>query len=210
MKRILSYILFLALFNNIYAQKLDKKMVSEAKQWFKSKVWVSEGLQLEVHPSVDYVTFQKQYEANKDLWELAFGAIAGADKKLSGFAENGKFEIVKDRCYITISYYIPKDVTKTRLEGHQNYIDIQISTGTVLWGISTVDQSEVIVPYNSATDNTFYKSNNIKVIKQKASKPYIFIFFPDDLHVPSYADERVLYTEMLKKVVVKIEYVPMP
>jgi len=63
------------------------------------------------------------------------------------------------------------------------------------------------VPYDPATDNAFFRSSKVKVIKQKASKPYIFIFFPKNLHIPAYAKSHMLYEKPLKKVVVKIENV---
>ena len=111
---------------------------------------------------------------------------------------------------MTVSEYTPKSADNVRLEGHHNFIDIQISTGTVLWGTSTVEDSKVVVPYNPQTDNAFYRSEKVKIVKQKASKPYIFIFFPKYLHIPAYAKTGVDYDTQLKKVVVKIENVMHP
>ncbi|HBG54273.1 MAG TPA: hypothetical protein DDW70_08715 [Rikenellaceae bacterium] len=210
MKRILFFALLLGSFNDLFAQKADRILVREARQWFRSGVWVPRGLKMDIHPSVDLVEFKKQYQANKDLWDAAFRAIAEADKNLSAFTESGKKEIVKDKCHMTVSEYTPKSADKIRLEGHHNYIDIQISTGTVLWGTSSVEDSKVIVPYDPATDNAFYRSEKVKVIMQKASKPYIFIFFPKNLHIPAYAKSSVFYDKPLKKVVVKIENVLNP
>ncbi len=210
MKRILFIALLLGSFNDLFAQKADRIRSREARQWFRSGVWAPQGLGMDIHPSVDFVEFKKQYQANKDVWDAALRAMAGADKNLSSFTESGKREIVKGRCHMIVSEYTPKNAENIRLEGHQNFIDIQISTGTVLWGTSTVEDSKVIVPYDPATDNAFFRSSKVKVIKQKASKPYIFIFFPKNLHIPAYAKSRVLYEKPLKKVVVKIENVMHP
>ena len=210
MKRILFFALLLGSFNDLFAQKADRILLREARQWFRSGAWAPQGLEMDIHPSVDFVEFKKQYQANKDLWDAAFRAIAGADKDLSTFTESGKKEIVKGRCHMIVSEYTPKSADNIRLEGHQNFIDIQISTGTVLWGTSTVEDSKVIVPYDPATDNAFFRSSKVKVIRQKASKPYIFIFFPKNLHIPAYAKSRLLYKKPLKKVVVKNENVMNP
>ncbi|MDD4032642.1 MAG: YhcH/YjgK/YiaL family protein [Bacteroidales bacterium] len=205
MKRILFVALLLGSFNDLFAQKTDKVQTREARQWVRSRVWAPDGLEMDIHPSVDFVEFKKQYLANKDLWDKAFMAIHRADKDLSVFTEYGKKEIVEGRCYITVSDYTPKSADNIRLEGHKNFIDIQISTGTVLWGTSTTENSKIIVPYNPETDNAFYRSEKVNVVKQNASKPYIFIFFPKDLHIPAYAKSGVLYEKPLKKIVVKIE-----
>ena len=210
MKRVLFFAILLGFFNDLFAQKTDRIQAREARQWIRSGIWAPEGLEMDIDPSVDFVEFKKQYLANKDLWDQAFKAILKANKDLSSFTEYGKKEIVKDRCNMTVSEYIPKSADNVRLEGHQNFIDIQISTGTVLWGTSTVEDSKVVVPYNFETDNAFYRSEKVKVVKQKASKPYIFIFFPKDLHIPAYAKRGIVYEKPLKKVVIKIENVHLP
>ncbi|MDD3944442.1 MAG: YhcH/YjgK/YiaL family protein [Bacteroidales bacterium] len=210
MKRVLFFALLLGSFNDIFAQKTDRIQAREARRWVRSGIWAPEGLEMELHPTVDFVEFKKQYLANRNLWDQAFKAILKADKNLSSFTEYGKKEIVKERCHMTVSEYTPKSADNVRLEGHQNFIDIQISTGTVLWGTSTVEDSKVVVPYNRQTDNAFYRSEKVKIVKQKASKPYIFIFFPKDLHIPAYAKTGVDYDTQLKKVVVKIENVMHP
>lgn len=187
--------------------KTLQKEYKQAKRWAKAGSWAPEGLKMKLHPSTDYLEFQRQYQANREIWDKAFEAIAKADKDLSAFTSGPKQEIIEGRCNITVSDYTPKPADQIRLEGHLNFTDIQISTGTVLWGVSTVEDSQNTVPYNPAKDIAFYTSDKATVIKQKSSKPYIFLFFPKNLHIPAYQAPDTDYSTPLKKLVVKVEYV---
>ncbi len=190
------------------AQPADRAAFLKAKRWVASRVWAPNSLKLDIHPSVDYVEFQKQYLANKAVWDRAFLAVSKADKDLKAFTENGKQDLIADQCTITVSEYTPKDPATVRLEGHQDYIDLQISAGTVIWGVCKKDNATEAIAYNPEKDVAFYTSEKTRTFKQNASKPYIFLFFPNDLHIPSYAADRVTYEQPLKKVVVKIRVAP--
>jgi uncharacterized protein, YhcH/YjgK/YiaL family len=193
-------VLFLNITNNSFAN--NRKEMRLAKKWA-MEICKTKNFQLKFWKKTNFIELKKQYESNPQMWEIALNTIAKADKNLSAFKPIAKRELYGEKCYLTISEYIPKHQDKIRSEKHDKFIDIQISTGNVLWGIDTKENAEETIPYNSKKDVAFYKANTSKIIKQNEHKPYIFVFFPEDLHVPSFSKTKL--TKKLVKLVIKVE-----
>lgn len=196
-KKILLLILLIAVTISAFSKSKEKK---EAIKWVKSRVWAPKELKMELSPLTNYIEFKKQYLANKEIWDKAFEALVNYERQ-----PLGKREIVKEKCSINITEYTPKEQSETRLEGHKKFIDIQISTGDIMWGIYNGTCVDTLAKYKPETDNGFYKSAKTTIYEQKAKKQYMYIFFPSDLHIPSFAKENVKYKTPLKKAVIKIE-----
>lgn len=168
----------------------DKKEIKAAAKWA-DDIIKAKGFKLAFWPGTDFIELKRAYELNPAMWDVVFNTIAKAGKDLVGFEPTNKERLYGDGddCYMIFQEYTPKTADKIRSEKHEKYIDVQISTGNVVWGIDNEEGAELTVPFNSARDIAFYSAKTAKMIKQKASKPYIFIFFPKDLHIPSYSRE---------------------
>lgn len=173
------------------------------QEWADSRVWAPEGFTAKLHPSVNVTEFQKQYNLNKEVWDASFREIIKTQDSLEKYLDKGRVQIIEGRCNITVSTYTPREMG--RIEGHRKFTDIQISSGNVLWGVTSPDKAEVSVPYKE--DNEFFTSDSVQIYEQQASDDYVFIFFPEDLHIPSFAKEGLEYTEPLVKRVVKVEHI---
>ena len=161
------------------------------------------GIDLKFHPSTDFVQLKSEYTANPEVWKASLEYLAGQCKDLDAI-ELGTFPIMEKRCYASQTEYIPKAGTK--FEGHRKYIDIQVTQGPVMWGIVNVDNPklELLDEYKPEKDNIFYTCPEPTVYEQGAD-PCVFVFFPSDLHNPSYAVEGATYDTPLKKIVIKVE-----
>lgn len=185
-------------------KKEGKTDMRFAERWAKN-ICKSKGFKLSFWPGTDFVELKNAYDSNPAMWDAVFNTIAKAGKDLVGFEPTNKERLYGDGddCYIIFQEYTPKTADKIRSEKHEKYIDVQISTGDVLWGIDKEEGAELTVPFNSARDIAFYSAKTAKMIKQKASKPYIFIFFPKDLHIPSYSREAKPTKEW--KLIIKVK-----
>lgn len=181
------------------------KEYKAARKWAE-RLFKRNGIGLPLHPSTDFVQLRRQAEADPELWKLVLNELRAVDPTLGGYAL-GKRELAGERCNINITEYQPKASDAVRLEGHERFLDIQISTGDVMWGVYPAGGPDLVTlaQYNPKSDNGFYKSDRTVYFRQQASRPCIFIFFPDDLHIPSFAPAGKTYPEKLKKLVVKVE-----
>lgn len=174
----------------------------QAREWA-GNLLKEKNIELEFHPLTNLVELRRQFEAEPEIWNASFDYLAAKCADLASLEEFGKFPIIGEDCYANLSEYVPKEGTK--LEGHRQYVDIQVSEGTVNWGICPVDDKdlEILSEFNPDKDCLFAKSPNMAVVKQ--TEPYIFVFFPEDLHMPSYAAEGEEYPDPLKKIVIKVK-----
>lgn len=162
-----------------------KEAVAAAK--WAAGICKSKGFKLAFWPGTDFTQLKKEYDSNPEMWDVVFNTIAKAGKDLVGFEPTNREELYGEECYMIFQEYTPKTSDGIRSEKHEKYIDVQISTGDVVWGIDKEEGAELTVPFSEARDIAFYSAKTAKMIKQKASKPYIFIFFPKNLHIPSYS-----------------------
>lgn len=116
--------------------------------------------------------------------------------------KEGKIIVDGDNVYINRSSYIAKNIEDCKIEGHENYLDIQL----VLQGeeaIGYVDKRksglEITSPYNPIKDKANYKGLVDGIINLRGG--FFAIVFPNDLHQPCIKvnDEKV------EKAVVKVK-----
>ena len=173
---------------------------------FAAKLLKEKGIEVPFHPSVDFPELMRQYKINPELWDAALECLAKNAPIIHDLKEYGRTELVGEKCFVMIDELNPKPFEDTKLEGHRKYIDIQLTEGPVRWGVCKADGSglDVLEEYNPVQDIGFYLSDSTVYYNQSADKPYIFIFFPNDLHNPSFAAEGVYYEGPLKKIVIKV------
>jgi len=177
-----------------------------------SEKWAEEmikgkNITLEFHPSTDFVELQRQFEAAPELWNAAFDYLATKCEDLDSINEFGNFPIVGEDCYVALSQFTPAPNETIRLEGHKKYVDIQVCQGPVNWGVCNTEATDLVsqMEYNPDRDCLFATSPSTTVYCQPAGKPYVFVFFPDDLHAPSYAVEGAEYPVPVKKICIKVK-----
>lgn len=178
----------------------EKKKFSpeEAKAWVESREWAN-GLELKADESINAVEFAEQYAANKELWDKLFAWLKETD--LSKI-EAGKYVIVPERLWINLLEYTPKDAANTKIESHENFIDLQYTfVGDELMGLA--GKVTPTGPYDPVKDKTNYTTEE-EIVYSPADAGRFFLYFPCDMHQPSVrANENAGQS---RKVVGKIEY----
>ena len=116
--------------------------------------------------------------------------------------EAGKIVLVPDRLWINVLEYTPKSAEDTKVESHQNMIDLQYTfEGNELMGLA--DKVVVTEEYNPVKDVTKYRADG-EVSYVPAGPDRFFLYFPSDMHQPSVqAPGEVIPS---RKIVGKIEY----
>ncbi len=170
----------------------------EAKAWVDSRVW-AKGLELKADNTIDAVEFAGQYAANPDLWDALFAWLKDTDLNA---IEAGKHVIVPNRLWVNILEYTPKSAEDTKIESHENFIDLQYTfVGNELMGLAGH-----VIPtgaYDPVKDKTNYTTDE-EISYVPARNDTFFLYFPKDMHQPSVrACENAGPS---RKVVGKIEY----
>lgn len=177
---------------------MKKYTKEEAKAWMDSRVWAN-GLELKADETIDAVEFAEQYAANRELWDALFSWIKNTDLTK---VEAGKHEIIPGRVWVNILEYTPKSAADTKIESHQNFIDLQYTfVGDELMGLA----SHVVPtgPYDPVKDKTNYTTDE-EISYVPAPNDTFFLYFPKDMHQPSVRAHA--NAGMSRKVVGKIEY----
>lgn len=170
----------------------------EAQAWVDSRTW-AKGLDLKADATIDAVEFAEQYAANSELWDALFEWIK--ETNLNTVAA-GKHDIVPGRLWVNILEYTPKSAADTKIESHENFIDLQYTfEGDELMGLA----SHVIPtgPYDPVKDKTNYTTDE-DISYVPASNDTFFLYFPKDMHQPSVRAHENAGPS--RKVVGKIEY----
>ncbi|MDE5871339.1 MAG: YhcH/YjgK/YiaL family protein, partial [Muribaculaceae bacterium] len=112
---------------------MKKFTKEEAQAWVDSRAW-AKGLDLKADATIDAVEFAEQYAANPELWDALFAWIKDTD--LNTVAA-GKHDIVPGRLWVNILEYTPKSAEDTKIESHENFIDLQYTfVGDELMGLA--------------------------------------------------------------------------
>lgn len=170
----------------------------EAQAWVDSRAW-AKGLELKADATIDAVEFAEQYAANPDLWDALFAWIKNTDLKT---VAAGKHDIVPGRLWVNILEYTPKSAQDTKIESHENFIDLQYTfVGDELMGLA----GRVIPagPYDPVKDKTNYTTDE-EISYVPAPNDTFFLYFPKDMHQPSVRAHEGAGPS--RKVVGKIEY----
>ena len=203
MKKYFLFILILIVANStaINAQttsrvlnKHDQKNNRKATHWFHQRKWAN-GLTLTPHESTNIKLFHEQYMSNQEVWDSAFSFLK--NQPLSELVV-GKYSILGDRVFATISEAPAREKDTTIWESHRQYIDIHyVIRGSDQIGITDSTQAKIIKPYT--VDATHYTAAG----KFYKSDPSIFfILFPTDLHKPNI---KLNDNQLVKKLVIKVQ-----
>ena len=164
-------------------------------KWFKSQE-ISKGLKPQPSYTINKAEFEKQYSANKAVWDKAFTWMKTQD--LENLAV-GKYPIDGNNAYASITEMVDKKLEETGWESHQKYIDLQyIIKGKEKIGSAASKDAKVINPYNAIKDVANYEINDANYTI--AVPQFFFLFFPADAH----RSNIKVNEEIVKKLVIKI------
>ncbi len=152
---------------------------TKAKQWFVRKDWLH-GLALAPHKSINELEFARQYHLHPSLWDSAFAFFAHNDLQT---LPKGKYPILGDSVFASITEDPTKDDEKTQWESHRTYADIQyVIRGEEKIGVCPVSKARVTQPYEATNDIARYSASGTQYL---ARPGVFFIFFPTDVHRPN-------------------------
>lgn len=144
---------------------------------------------------IDKIENSVLYENLHPRFIKAFSYLNNTD--FSQIAD-GKYEIDGEDIFAMIQQYNTKDKETAKLEGHQQYIDIQyIHSGVELVGVAPLNK-QILISNEPEKDLTFYEGT---ASFMKLEKEMFAIFFPHDLHMPGIKSNE---STIVKKVVVKV------
>jgi biofilm protein TabA len=163
-------------------------------KWIKQREWAG-GLRLKLHSSVNQDSFYVAYHRNRQFWDSAFAFLKNND--LSEI-KPGKYPILGDRVYATISEAPSHKIEEVKWESHKKYVDLQyIIKGREMIGIADTSKATITKPYSDDAIN--YDAAG----KYYIARPgHFFLFFPNDAHRPTI---RVAGYDVVKKIVIKIQ-----
>lgn len=171
----------------------------QATEWLNSKTWTN-GLDMKVYEAVDVIEFAKQYNKNKKYWKKAFEFLK--NNRLDTI-KAGKYPIVGDTVYASVTNNKPKAFEDTKWEAHKKYIDIQyVVNGKEKIGIASVLKGIILETYNEKNDVGFYSFSDNDCHYYIAQPDTFLIFFPGDSHRPNI---KVEGHEAYKKIVIKVK-----
>ena len=189
---------FVTMENSATAQQKTNNDVSHAAaaKWVKSGSWKN-GLQLNLHQSVNAEEFYKQYHSNKAVWDKAFRFLK--ETNLDTLSA-GKHAIDGDNAYASVTEGPSKQLDKTAWESHKKYIDLQyVIKGKEQIDVVNVNAATVTKPYDAVRDAANYTANGTAYIAEPGT---FFLFFPQDAHRPNII---VPGYDVVKKLVIKIK-----
>jgi biofilm protein TabA len=186
---------FIGTIDQASAQSASK----EADAWFKKGEWAPPNLP-KPHKTIDRKAFYDQYRLNKELWDSAFHFLTTRD--LAAMAP-GKYPIIGERVFATITEAPTKDMDSVKWESHRKYADLHyIIRGKELIGLSDTGHAVVTKPY--APDAQNYTTLG----KYHLAEPgTFFLIFPNDVHC---ATIKAGDAALEKKLVIKIEMAGIP
>ncbi len=166
----------------------------KVKKWFDTLI---DNQQLGIEPdgSININAFKEEYTANKTYWDSAFSFLR---KNNLTALESGKYPIIGDHVFATISDNIPTSKNELQWESHRKYIDLHhVIKGKETIGITSSTRAKVTKEYtadimNYQADGDFFESDST----------LFFLAFPDDIHMPNIKSSG---SDKVKKLVIKIE-----
>lgn len=188
---------FCAFLSNVQAENTpwSKK---KACQWCHKGEW-SNGFKAVPYKATNCIEFATQYQKNKELWDKMFRWL-GENDLLT--LPQGTYEIDGKHCFIKVSDSQTRDASKSKVESHRQYIDLQyVAKGTERFGLVKVKDATPITDYKP--DVIHYQAKKIKYVDSKPG--FFFLFFPNDYHQAMVKAEK---EEVVRLIVAKIEYLP--
>jgi YhcH/YjgK/YiaL family protein len=153
------------------------------------------GISIKPHTSINTSELEKQYRIYPRLWDTAFAFLNSRDL---GSLAPGKYPLIGDSVFVSVTLGPGKEFENTNWESHRNYIDIQyVAAGKESIGVMPVKSAVVTKPYDAAKDAANYSGEGSFFT---AEPGVFFIFFPSDAHRPGIKVEE----GDVRKVVVKV------
>ena len=170
----------------------------EVKEWFNAH---HENLSISPDSSIDKRMFIQQYLNNEKAWQTAYEFLLKTDL---GCLNEGKYNLLDDGTYATITDYQTKDQDTAKYEAHQKYVDIQfVVSGDEYIEILPLDMLEEKPDYDSTADIKFFESTKNGEMRY-ADNTCFFIFFPENVHKPCLQTDSV---KTVRKLVVKVPFI---
>lgn len=157
----------------------DKKLVKQAKAWFKKGEWRQGFMTASPHKSVNIVDFYLQYQKNPEQWTKLFQYLAKTDLlALPG----GKLPIPDSDLTISVEDSENGPLEKRNSESHYHGIDFQFCVkGTERFGI--IDHVTSVPKDKYKTDVIHYNYDKSRALFYDSTPDRFFIFFPGDWHI---------------------------
>lgn len=150
--------------------------------------------------SIDRARMDEHYAAHRDRWDATFEFLKNNDLDTLSL---GKYQILGDDVFASVSEYLPKDAENCRFESHKKYIDLQyVISGEEKMGVVALGDLQEVEAYDACKDLAFYGTEVEGAKYEVADSSKYFVFFPSDVHRPSMKNSAD--SVMVKKVVVKI------
>ncbi len=173
----LSALLAFASSSQTRASKLQEN--SNSTRWFEKREWLR-GLALQPHRSINVTEFARQYHLHHALWDTAFAFFSHNDLRA---LPKGKYLILGDSVFASITEDPSKDYENTRWESHRKYADIQyVITGEEKIGVCPVSNARVSSVYDPQLDVVHYSATGRQYVARPGT---FFIFLPTDAHRPN-------------------------
>lgn len=173
---------------------------NQINDFYNSSVWIKD-FSIKADNNINKKEFVKQNVLNPKSWAVAFEFFKKNDLANMPI---GKYNLLDDGTYATVSDYMSKDVEGAYFEAHRKFIDIQfVARGEELIGLTTLQPPmEMYQPYDRDKDIEFFSKKESKNLY--ANSEVFFVFFPSDAHKPCL---KVKDKSAVRKIVVKIPYI---
>jgi len=144
---------------------------------------------------LDKISNKDKYECLSPRIKVALDNITEVD--YSSF-EPGEYAIDEKNIFALVSHYTTKSQSSAQFEAHKKYIDVQyMISGTEWVGYTPYTGQATCKTYHEEHDYALYDTDGSFF---KFSQGMFAIFFPDDLHKPSTAEQA----SEVKKLVIKV------
>lgn len=203
MKRLINGVMFIFFILMIGCKPGNKNVSNmsevDIKKWIASSEWYT-GLSMTPDASINQSEFASQVLKNEKSWQAAFYFL---DNNNLDKLAIGRYELLNDGTYATVSDYITKEPDSARYEAHRKYIDIQyVLNGSEYIDLLRMADINEEAAYDEKSDILFFTGREGQ--RLLADKKRFFVFFPDDVHKPCL---KVVCTGRVRKIVVKIPLV---
>ncbi len=146
----------------------------------------------------DFANFDRYRAIAPEVWDRVKSFLI----KASQSASPGRFQIVGDDCYANVAAYDTKSPDFSKLEVHDDYLDIQLTLrNRELICCRDCADLEETVPYSPEKDIAFYRMTADKVTELVIGDGKFAVFFPGEGHLPGCAVDE---PRPVLKIVVKI------
>ncbi len=166
----------------------------EIAGWVQQRNWAND-MPLLLHSSANQDSFYVAWHRNPELWHAAFAFLKATNLDT---LKAGKYAIVGEAVFATITDAPSHSREEVKWESHKNYIDLQsIIRGKEEIGVADTAHLKITKPYTPDIVN--YSGEGKYYVAEPGT---FFLFFSNDAHRPTI---RVPGYDVVKKIVIKIQ-----